>query len=396
MQKFFTNSIESKFIKALLYNTDIPMIDCVVDNDFIFSGYYYIYNNYLILCTETGNLSNNFKIIDNFYFKDKKDNITEKYINKYQYYDSETHLYLGKYLRYLKAEKGIDLMPFYNCFNYTTISNLFIDVDVENNPLYPSDTLHPSNALFPRGYRETIVLAEEGNANVKVLAIPIKYNKEYTICIDANSSVILKPILYANNSLLKQQTGEPYLNNVDTIVYPYSTFRTPIHYKLDISSFDNQSELYSLQNYLYLIIQVPVTNTSSIVVLEGNFTNKQYNQRIINKENIESLSDVEMNEMCISDLSLMCINDNNIYAFSDRLIEYLLLNVITKQDELSKNILNTQLALRQYDTKDLQPGTYTNTLRYNLFDNYIGDKYDITGWLDKDLEKYYMKGIDIN
>ena len=92
----------------------------------------------------------------------------------------------------------------------------------------------------------------------------------------------------------------------------------------------------------------------------------------------------------------MCINDNNIYAFSDRLIEYLLLNVITKQDELSKNILNTQLALRQYDTKDLQPGTYTNTLRYNLFDNYIGDKYDITGWLDKDLEKYYMKGIDIN
>ena len=122
MQKFFTNSIESKFIKALLYNTDIPMIDCVVDNDFIFSGYYYIYKNYLILCTETGNLSNNFKIINNFYFKDKKDNITEKYINKYQYYDSETHLYLGKYLRYLKAEKGIDLMPFYNCFNYTTIS----------------------------------------------------------------------------------------------------------------------------------------------------------------------------------------------------------------------------------------------------------------------------------
>ena len=55
-QKFFTDTYISKFIKALLANTEIPMYDAVCDGDFILKDEFYIYNSSLIRCKTSGTL----------------------------------------------------------------------------------------------------------------------------------------------------------------------------------------------------------------------------------------------------------------------------------------------------------------------------------------------------
>ena len=53
-QRFFTNTIQSNFIKALIYNTPIPIIGSVNDNSYILKDNIYIYQNNIIKCTNSG------------------------------------------------------------------------------------------------------------------------------------------------------------------------------------------------------------------------------------------------------------------------------------------------------------------------------------------------------
>ena len=47
-QRFFTTTLVSNFIKALIYNTPIPLIDSVNDNSYILKDNLYIYKNNII------------------------------------------------------------------------------------------------------------------------------------------------------------------------------------------------------------------------------------------------------------------------------------------------------------------------------------------------------------
>lgn len=394
MQKFFTNTLENKFIKNLLRNSPIPLYSTVAVGDYITKGCTYIFRYNVIRCTASGyitetytNTSGMFDILHPFKFGEYDPKISEKFISKYNYYDSETHRYLGDYLRCIRDIYNIDLMPFYNCFNYKVVSN----IDLKTPYPYVSDTYD------------------------KVLLVPIKFNKTYTIALDCASEVRIKGIIYDNFGMFnRSNTAIPdYLTQYleDSLhVYQGISFKQPITYRIStesendilISQEDGQSyisadDLYAFQKYLYIAIQIPQNVISSVVVLEGDYT--QYRNVVINAEVLPSMSQQELNALCLSNLALLEFNDYTIYAFSNRLIEYLLLNVVTSQETLTDNIVRVQeevgLPIPYRDA-----GIWSNELRYYIFTKYMNTAVstkrvpvvDINGFVDVDIEKALMRG----
>ena len=99
----------------------------------------------------------------------------------------------------------------------------------------------------------------------------------------------------------------------------------------------------------------------------------------------------------VSAPSLMNMNGGEIYAFSDRLVEYLLKNVIDRDDTIDENTLRIQAAMKTlYDYNDRLDSVYDNQLRSKVFSEYMADtnnnysKYDINGYADKDVEGWLM------
>ena len=97
-----------------------------------------------------------------------------------------------------------------------------------------------------------------------------------------------------------------------------------------------------------------------------------------------------------SNLSLLQINNTSSYAFSGRLIEYLLDNVISSNDEISNNIKRVQIAANKINGKvEKATGIWEDALRVDVF-KAINKKaqqldrimpLDINGFIDKDSEK---------
>ena len=116
------------------------------------------------------------------------------------------------------------------------------------------------------------------------------------------------------------------------------------------------------ENNLKLFIKVPATNTSSIVVLAGDYRNYndslyylkdttweyEKNTTMTNFETKKtyvdsSLPDINSREFKpISKLQLLALNTGISYPFADRLIEYLIGNVIVPNDGTPDNIRRLQ------------------------------------------------------
>jgi len=163
MQRFNKNTSESSFIKGLLENTPVPTITTVVDGDFIIEGYNYIYNSSVITCTSTGFVGEPgtiFNILGAYDFGRYYPQFTHKFVSYADYYDTNTHEWLGEYLRAYRDIRGVNLMPLYNCYSDNTVST----VEVEKTEV-----------------------VKVKNSSYKVVKIPIKFDKTYTICIDCPS-----------------------------------------------------------------------------------------------------------------------------------------------------------------------------------------------------------------
>jgi len=418
MQKFFTNTIEGKFIKSLIYNTPIPLLNVVTEGDYIVKNVLYIYKTSVIECTESGyirdfneneevndilpsnELKATFKRVKDFIWTDNNPLITENYKSKFKYYDSITHYYLGEYLRAYRAIYNINLLPFYNCFNYTVLSTFYLNYDNIN---------------------KIVNIENSSNDKYKILAIPIKFNRTYTIAIDSDSPVLIRGLFYNDLGLIKKDMSKESSYWYESISdkgkkYSNLNFKRPITYQINT----DDSKLMQFEKYLYLAIQVNANNTSGIVVLEGAYRNLGI--REINYEYIAAINDQELNNYYLSPLSLLQINDGNQYAFSDRLIDYLLLNVITPQDEISDNIKriqnylanNQEFILTSKDTKGIenQPnyitsyktllsankatrGVWDDKIREILYKIYKEKAnypfIDINGFVDKNMELFINK-----
>ena len=378
-QKFFTNTIQSRFIKSLLHNTYIPIYNTISYDDYVIKDFIYVYKKTLLKCKKSGIFGTDAKldIIDHYNFGEKYIKYTEKFQSSYQYYDSKTHEWLGKYLRCFRDIYDINLMPFYNCFS----GNYLPDVVIRDNGIINTVT-----------------------QDYKVAQIPIKFNKKYTIAIDCSSDILIAPAVINKGNFVTVTTSLTEVNLTNKLCennihrLRNVTFKNPVIYELSNKDESTESFYQKYEKDLYLLIQLPQNNYSSLVVLEGDFTDSHRNvEKVINAEDLDKLSTQQLNELFIGNLSLLQLNDGNTYPFSDRLIEYLLWNVITSVDDIGQNIERVQYYANAFDiNSEFIPGVWSNYLRYIIYLNYNRDKkskhLDINGFVDKDVEKFLLRG----
>jgi len=382
MQKFFTDTLESRYIKALLYEAYIPKYPSVSSGDIIVAGNKYIYGSNIILCTATGELADNavYKVVHKYDGSVINRKLNDNFLSKERYYDSSTHERLGKFLRYYRDFTGIDLMPLYNCF---------------------------SNRYNDRLQIKSSGITFRTDANIKVLEVPIKFNKTYTIAIDCNSPVYLAPAfiekhdyVYSGDidltSLLYVMPSEEYESEVKQ--YASLAFDNPITYKLE----NTNSFLHKYEDKLVLLIQLPNYCNSSITVIEGDYTILCKKTINLEKPIEEGEDEVEMyfpstktqNEIFVSNLSLLRLDDRNTYAFSNKLIAYLLTHSITSREAIYNNVRRVQEDIDIEDYETVTPDVWDDMLRKVLFDEYMKtDKkgLDILGYVDNDIENFLLK-----
>ena len=413
-QQFHTDTLMGRFIKHLLSTTRIPLLDSVETNDLLYEGCLYLYKNMVIKCVESGyfyvNKRDNLYPSNNIYpsdylfpsigytparymvirYYDMSDDILSsyKFHSPQNYYDSDTHYHLGQYLRYVKGTSGVNMLPYYNCHIGKTIGDVLLHTADDEG----------------RTYSEVSV-----NNDYKVYAVPIKFGRIYTIAIDCPTPISLRCVLYDRNGLMKNpkkiSSGiSDYLENT-YLRLPSSVFTSPFTYRADIDRDVDAKLLYSRQRDLYLLIQVPQKNDSALAVLEGEYLScdnrfslistspPDFDMELVNSNsNAQSMDDVYIKKdngrffasNRYYNLSLLQYNTKMDIAFSDRLIEYLLLGVICSGEGISGNIERVQEVLSNIDID------YANRLAskhavYGVWDDGIQDA------IARLIEKYHKE-----
>lgn len=540
--KFYDNTIETKFIKQLVSNTNVPFISTWKPGDFAIRGMIYLTKDAIWRCNHTGfpdsinaicdtnthetTLSNDgktpigegvdvayFTRISPYVFGQEYYNITGRYQSKILGYDADTHFYLGQYLRMMRDIFDLDMMPFYNCYCGETLSGVDFD----------------QYGVYTRSH----------NSFYKVLSVPVRFGKKYMVAINSELPIELITVVYGRKGLMIDKTNN--LNDIDEGVGK-STYRKiqkcnfshPFMYetkswhqlynnyikgkygKLEESSDDAKiiddskydQGLGQFEKYLRLLIKIPSNNTSSVVVIEGDYslgiqkedmpknnitiTNQSINYTTINskttdgswirpeiisnngtnfktyrysvqiidgniKEGPNSFQSVfydtskteggSINEVTdwikedymqdkgytteeqkgsisftvnatevnykhkyqnilSSPLGLLQLSDGNVYAFSNRLIEYLLQNVINPLDSFSGDISRIQKYSKSQQNKLKNGDTYSGYFTDGVWDDglreyllnlvrntkYLQRKVDLNGYVDKDTEIIITRG----
>lgn len=440
--KFNENNQSTTFIKSIVTATPLPIVDCLQDGDRIITDCSYIYHGKLIKCLVGGVLDrrlndlepgkayvnrdgSRFAVLDDIDFGSYHLNVSRKETCPNSYYDSDTHRLLGKYLRMIRSYHRIDLMPLYNVFDGTLLDDIYVNVGDE----YPIKLSYSSNS--------------------KVLFVPIKYNTGYTFYIDSKKPVQVCPIFrneagpfklrvkrnfeaksifdeaYDENHYIYRDPEDEeksirtnYAGKFDPFVLHDIQFRKPIYWE-GISC--ETKDLYELQNYLGLLIQLEKNNNSSVVVLEGDRlderrlvfnsqneawldqeeteTNPPDPRPIIKKRGVKFLIDdltpQQFNDLFRSRKQLTLINDKNIYAFNDKLIAYLVHHVITNMETIEKNIGRIQEYIpNRLEYEDI----WDDRLRIDVYNKYMANfeiaRFDTNGFIDADIEKFLFDNKD--
>jgi hypothetical protein len=365
--------------------------------------------------------------------------------NTYDYY---THEYLGDYLRFHRDFLGLDLMPLYNCFSNRSC-----------------DRLQFKWKIGPADVDNTVVF-DTTDSNYKIYMLPIKLFQKYTIAIDSASPIEMCCGVYGDyqdtrtkfktipqntyNRVATSVFSQPFLYTAlacsETSTESNSTYVDKLLAAGDLGM-QTLIELAQNEGDLKLFIKVPVTNDSTIVVLEGDYrtwngslwdmcakepsteeekatrcanctavkstdkikcsicdslppaNKKKHNYSVINIEHRFTSEDrVEL----VTPLQLLQLNTREQHPFADRLIEYLIGNAITNSEtEIYDNIRRAQKALEtnRGATGYLTgiPGLWNNEMKI-LFYEYMtatnlatkfNINYDLLGYVDKDVEKFY-------
>lgn len=401
LYKLFEDNLPSRFIKHVLRSEFIPRFRVIESMDYMVEGRCYLYQGMIIKCVREGQfihspldslypsdnlypinkgvypdfdsslykdlIQGSYKVLK--YYDPRDTAASYNYHSKHMWHDSDTHYHLGEYLRYLKAEKGLNLLPYYNCFNQ----------------------------------RSTLQL--KGSLVKKYLLVPVKFNRTYTIALNSASAVSIKGVLYNDFSGSYQDTN--CILNVSN-----TSFNKPFIVKTGnpivsetTAEGDRKKVIASYERDLHLMFELDATNESSLVVLEGDYTT--LNERVTTSY---------PHTGSFINLSLLKVDNGVSYAYSGRLIEYLLQHVICEFDTISDNIERVQkqlinLNIKQNDYKLFEDyeesiirgvstqGIWDNDLqsKLNIYIHYLLDKgyplIDQDGNVNTQLEEYLRKGV---
>lgn len=201
---------------------------------------------------------------DHFYvYGEYIKNYTKNLVIKDSVYDSYTHEYLGDYLRFQRDYNNINLMSLYNCFSNRACPKLSI-----TGPNFNFNT---------------------ADTQYKIYMVPVKLFRTYTIAIDCEQSIEICCGLYGN-----YQDKRKKYNRLPSYTYQKivgSKFSSPLLYTkiLNLGRAENNEgllpntdflELSQMEKDLKLFLKIPALNTSTIVILEGDYRN--WNDTIYN------------------------------------------------------------------------------------------------------------------
>ena len=434
-QEFFTSDIISKYIKYLLSYTPLPLYPTIEHDQYMIEGCTYIYKDKVLKCTESGIFSamlnyvndpdylmssnkvttqhenivdymtiidnvtgdvmrdengniltsplvvtdklvyiNNIKfakyvLINDYVFGESVTGLTQQYISNTSFYDSFTHKVLGDYLRLIRNQCGLDLMSLYNCYNHESLTNISL-------------------------YRTAPFVKTSSITNKKLLLVPIKFNTKYTVAIECDTPILIKGIVYKNNTLVLDNTKSEYVSNIlnDTTQQLNSCkFNKPFLFSIE----NKQKYLQQFEGCLYMALQVPYNLQSTLIVLEGDFTDKSQRE-ISDIKIINSVNPTKVTSSLCSQPSLLDVNDGKQHPFSDKLISYLLRNTIDELEYIDDNVANIE---KKIDYNPKYQGMWDNQLRYILYNKYMDvaakrdlNTRDILGFVDKDIEEAVRKG----
>ena len=419
MQQFYTNTIESKFIKDLIATTPLPTIDTLYKGKWIVPGCYYITDCNIVKANhitddeafqfDPDNFSSQLTVISPYKFDSSYPGLTSTYSSINDGYDSKTHYYLGNYLRCIRDLHDINLMPFYNCYNGEYVTDIFINT---------STTTTTANETEVTTINHNIIQSDPNVRGKKVISIPVKFGETYSIFIDCSTQVEIMCGFYGNKGYISP-TQTPAVEIKTENKYAslrYASFRDGFTYTTP----KPEKSTYPYTRFFRMFIQLPLNTESSIVVLEGDYTTKNtaYGTYTYNEEEKQlaiDISDfptkVKQNQTLLSDLSLTQIASTVSYAFSDRLIEYLTYNVITGEETITQNIsrvqqyasslINAKLNHTEpFNMLSSTPDVWDTKLQTYLFNlakesKYIQNKLDLTGYVDKDVEQVITRGQEV-
>ena len=297
-QKFYTNTIQSNFIKYILQNTYIPTVPFTCNVNHITKDCTYIHNNTFVKARKSEDMNQVLKSIedspeeyfnyfinyDKYVFGKQYLGLTTNFTSNSDIYDSETHYYLGQYLKAYKAYYGVDLFPYYNCYSNEYITDVDLKLNEKNRMPY-------------------IDIINSRPTNYKIISVPISLCQEYTIALDCASELLMIPAFVGKNGILVEQTNilhasliaapHEQLHKKENYIHARTNFNQPIYYwspcipgKYD----EGQLSLVQYEKYLRLLIKIPSNNTSSIAVLQGHFNNVKSNQDKLINLSIEDLN----------------------------------------------------------------------------------------------------------
>ena len=324
-------------------------------------------------------------------------------------YDSYTHEYLGDYLRFHRDFANINLMPLYNCFSNRACPHLDIEFEIGNGCKVKFKTDQSFETALYNYYM-----------------IPVKFFKDYTIAIDSEAPIEVCCCVY--NEYQDEDTDFAEIPKLTYQCFGDMQFKTPVLYSklhnlntLLAGPLQGTNDLCQQENNLKLILKVPVNNKSSIVILEGNFIAyndrlaKSLIQNIYAKNNSETYLTVQnkttinyeyteswkyLTDKLITPLQLLRTNTGESYPFADRLVEYLVGNAITVNDEIKDNIERVKTVVKSNCTPaiysiEATDGVWEPILQclvydyINSYQNLNDINHDILGFIDKDVEKWY-------
>lgn len=385
MHTFEENSLVVTYIKELLHDFNLPMMDVYTDESKLYENKVYIKGTKIVKY-----IDGTFKTLDNYEYNHPMLNRTTNLTINSSNYDIATHRYLGNYLRFIRDYHGLDLMGMYNCFDYTEPAKLVRSIKISDTKTLQLNSLE---------------------SNYTYYMVPVKFNKTYTIAIDSPVPYEMMCIIYTNN-FMDDTTKFTDLDNLVKSTYKSikgSNYKHPFLYS---TVTDLASNLWDKEKHLYLLLRLPAVIDSTITILEGTF------DKFVTVDNV-LVSDYKLGAYVVADndmyiwghklknvvplktkdeqdskativtnehfgiynnyptrLSLLELNDKNSYPFADRLVEYLMGGAVSELDTIANNILRVQYALYGDSKFNGYYGIWTQETTRDLFDKI--DNWDKT------------------
>ena len=389
MIKLNDNNIFIGHIKQLLKDFNHPYCTIITEdnaNENFVSGKHYIKGSQLYLGDGDGSLVR--KITYNY--GKKYLNLTSNLEINNLIYDRETHRYLGKYLRFLRDQKHVDLMSMYNCFDGETFSkNITITIGKDKEIVFKND----DNYIV---YQIPITL---NSLNLKMFD---GREIQLGVYIDANDTYVEGSTKKSCRDFVLEKT---YKTMRTTSIFKYDALVTLLQSLKDPTNTILKDFILNNVDKMYLLVKVLKSDLKSIVILEDSKKYEYVDSKSVWHGQEPSTTARGYYKLPVFPQLFSNENLDNNYLLADRLVEYLTENVICPLSNMH-DINRFHAVVDENPTKlpiksiDRIYGYWTksdtNNVIYLMQTNkdYIYNIYDMLGYVDKDIENLIRKELD--